>query len=47
LKKGNATLFHPFGHEQYPSDNIGQNESTHGGLQNTSMWVLPSISVLV
>jgi len=42
LERGNATSIHPFGHEQYPSNNIGQNDSTHGVLQNTPMRVLVS-----
>jgi hypothetical protein len=29
LEKGNVTSLHPFGHEQYPSDIVGQNSSTH------------------
>jgi hypothetical protein len=43
LEKGNAVSFHPFGHEQYPFDIVNQNESTHGVLQSTPMWVLLSI----
>jgi hypothetical protein len=30
LKKGIACLVNPFGHEQYPSNNLDQNNSTHG-----------------
>jgi hypothetical protein len=37
LEKGNATSYHPFGHEQYSSNNINQNESAHGVAQSTSM----------
>jgi hypothetical protein len=41
LEKGNASSFHPFGHDQqYPSNNVGQNDFAHGVLQNTPMWVL-------
>jgi hypothetical protein len=27
-----ASSFHLFGHEQYPSDSVAQNDSTHGVL---------------
>jgi len=43
LEKGNATSLHPSGHEQYPFNIIGQNESAHGVLHNTSMRVLLSL----
>jgi hypothetical protein len=47
LEKGNIASFHPLGHEQYPFDNVGQNQLAHGVLQNTPMWVLLSNKVLV
>jgi hypothetical protein len=28
LEKGNVASFHPSGHEQYPFDNVGQNQLT-------------------
>jgi hypothetical protein len=34
LEKGTATSLHPFGHEQYPFDNVGQNELAHGVIQS-------------
>jgi hypothetical protein len=43
LEKGNAISLHPFGHEQYLFNNVGQNESTHGVLHNISMRVMLSI----
>jgi len=43
LERGNATLIHVSGHEQYLFDNIGQNDSAHGVLQNTPMRVLLSL----
>jgi hypothetical protein len=35
LKRDTAVSLHPFGHEQNPYDNVGQNESTHGVLHST------------
>jgi hypothetical protein len=40
LERGIAASFHPSGHEQYPYDNVDQNESTHGILQSIPIWVL-------
>jgi hypothetical protein len=32
LERGNAISFHPSSHEHWASNNISQNESTHGVL---------------
>jgi hypothetical protein len=32
LERGNAASLHPFGHEQYLSNSIGQNDFAHGVL---------------
>jgi hypothetical protein len=42
-KGGIASSFHLFGHEQYPSESVDQNDSTHDVLQNTLMRVLLSL----
>jgi hypothetical protein len=42
-KGGIASSLHHFGHEQYPSKSIDQNDSTHDVLQNTLMRVLLSL----
>ncbi len=47
LEKGIVVSLHPSNHEQYPSNNVGQNESTHGVLHSTPMRVLLSTIVWI
>jgi len=43
LEGGTIISFHPSNHEQYLSNNINQNESTHGVIQINPIRVLISI----
>jgi hypothetical protein len=39
LKRDTAVSLHPLGHEQYPSNNVSQNELAHGVIHNNPIWV--------
>ncbi len=39
LERGIVLSLHPFGHEQYPFDNVGQNELAHGVIHSNPIQI--------
>jgi len=39
IERGIVLSLHPFGHEQYPFDNVGQNELAHGVIHSNPIQI--------